>query len=405
MKKALGGIRVLEWSMLQQGPAAGIILADLGAEVIKIETPNTGDNARVLKLTAVAGDEISDGNTIYFDALNRNKKAITLNLKSKAGQQLLYKLVEKADVFLTNYRPGIPEKMNADYETLKKYNPKLIFAHASGLGSYGKEAGKATVDLTGVARSGFMNAIGFEGDPPGYIAFGVGDQIGAIFTAFGIVTALAARERYGIGQKVDINLVASLLNLNIFNMMNYAWTKRNPPRFNLKASTQPNNNYYQCKDGKWIMVGQYMPTGVKDFFRIVGTHPEIANNDKYNTQAGVKEDGPYLTSLMQETFLERNRAEWLEFFENKNFAVDIVATYEDVFNDPQLKANDAFLEYIYAPTGQKVLYPNLPFHLSEMPAKIEKCSPRLGEDNDEVYASLCKLSAERIAELKAEGVI
>lgn len=404
-KKVLEGIRILEWSMLQQGPAAGVILADLGAEVIKIETPGTGDNARYIKVSRSLEKEIADGNTFYFDGMNRNKKAITLNLKSDEGKKILYKLVEKADVFLTNFRPGIPEKMKVDYETLKKINPQLIYAQASGLGVHGPEAAKATADLTGVARSGFMNAIGFEGDPPGYIAFGIGDQIGAIFTAFGVVSALLARERYEIGQRIDVNLVNSILNLNNGNMVYYAWSKKTNPRFNQKASVEPQNNYYQCKDGKWIMLGQYMPTGIKDFFRIVGRHPEIANNDKYNTMAGVKEDGPYMTKLVQEILLERDREEWLELFDKNGFAAGKVSTYEDVFSDPQLHANNCFVEYTYEPTGQKILYPNLPIQLSETPASIERCSPRLGQHNEEVLASLCGLSTEDMADLKARGVI
>ena len=405
MKKALEGIRVLEWSMLQQGPAAGAILADLGAEVIKIETPGVGDNARYLKITQSAEKEIADGNTFYFDGLNRNKKGITLDLKSEEGKQLLYKLVEKSDVFLHNYRPGVPEKMKADYDTLKKYNPKLIYAQASGLGSKGPDAAQATVDLVGTARSGFMNAVGFAGEAPGYAAWGVGDQTGAIFMAFGIMTALVVRERQGIGQKVDTSLMRGLANLNIYNMLYYAWTRETPPRFNLKASGQPACNYYQCKDGKWIMLGVYMVSGVKRFFEIVDRCPEIINNPKYDTQAGVKEDGAFLTSKFREILLERDRAEWLEFFAKNDFSAGIVATYEDVFSDPQALANGHYADYTYEPTGQKVPYLNPPFELSETPGSITCSSPRLGQHNEEILSTLCGLSPEKIADLKARKVI
>ncbi|MDR1604372.1 MAG: CoA transferase [Gracilibacteraceae bacterium] len=405
MAKVLEGIRILEWSMLQQGPAAGAILADLGAEVIKIETPGAGDNARYLKITQWKENEIADGNTFYFDGLNRNKKGITLNLKTEEGRQLLYKMTAKVDVFLHNYRPGVPEKMKADYETLKQYNPKLIYAQASGLGSQGPDAGQATVDLVGVARSGVMNAIGFEGEAPGYVAWGFGDQTGAVFTAFGVVTALLARERLGVAQRVDASLTRGLANLNTYNMLYYAWTRQNPLRHSLKAPALATSNYYKCKDGKWIMLGVYLVGGVKRFFELVGRYPEIAANEKYTTQHGVKEDGEFLAAKVQEILSERDRAEWLEFFARNDFSAGIVATYEDVFEDPMSEANEVFVDYLYEATGQKVRYLNIPFALSETPGRIERCSPRLGQHNQEVYAELCGLSVQEITDLQRRKII
>lgn len=402
--KVLDGIRVLEWGMLQQGPVASALLADLGAEVIKIESKR-GDNSRYITYFYGQESSLPGGSTTYFESCNRNKKGITLDLKQPEGRALLYKLVEKADVFLTNFKPGVPEKLGAGYEDLKKINPKIIYAYATGLGLHGPDKDAALIDFIAMGRSGIMNSVGNEGDErPGFIQGAFCDQIGAMCTAFGVVSALMARERHGIGQLVEVNLLSAFSNLNWVNVNQFGWTHKAIARNNADCPTNPLSNYYKCKDGKWIMLGAYLPKFIKDFFTIAGM-PEIANDEKYTTQKGVAEDSAMLTKRVAEVMMTRDREEWMKIFKEKGFMMGPINTYEDLFEDPQMLENHGFYEMTYPGREETVKLVGAPFYLTETPCTVEKWAPKLGEDNESVYSEICGLSDEEIAALKEKGVI
>lgn len=402
-KKVLDGIRVLEWTMLQQGPVAGALLADLGAEVIKIE-PRHGDNARQIKTFYKQPSELPSGNTTYFESCNRNKKGITLDFKSLEGKELLYKLVGQSDVFLTNFRPGVPERLGVGYEDLKKVNPKIIYAYSTGLGLNGPDRDMALIDFIAMARSGVMNSVGLEGQPPGFIQGAFCDQMGGIATAYGVVAALLARERYGIGQQVEVNLLTAFSNLNWMNVNQFAWTGVPIERMDLDYPSHPLSSYYQCKDGKWVMLGSYSPASIKPFFTLCD-RPDIANNEKYTTYEGIIEDSPMLTGIVREIMLTKDSADWVELLKANDFMVTLVANYEDLLNDPQMIANHGFYDYKHPDRDEPVKLVGAPFHLTENPCSIEKTAPLLGEDNENVYSQLCGLTREQIAELKDKKVI
>jgi len=389
--------------MLQQGPVASALLADLGAEVIKIESKQ-GDNSRYIKIFYKQQSGLHNGSTTYFESCNRNKKGITLDLKAPEGKELLYKLVEKSDVFLTNFRPGVPERLGAGYEDLKKVNPKIIYAYATGLGLRGPDKDAALIDFIAMARSGVMNSVGNAGDPPGFIQGAFCDQIGAICTAFGVVSALMARERFGISQMVEVNLLTAFSNLNWINVNQYAWTHQEIERNDMNSPSNPLSNYYHCKDGKWIMLGAYLPKFIKTFFTLTG-YPEIAKNEKYSTQEGIIEDTVMLTAKVREILLTKNRSEWIVFFKANDFMMGPVNTYEDLMNDPQMIENHGFYEFRFPGREDPVKLVGAPFHLTETPCSIEKIAPTLGEDNDEVYTTLCGVSKEKLANLKERNII
>lgn len=402
-KKVLEGIRVLEWGMLQQGPVAAALLADLGAEVIKIESKQ-GENARYFQFIYGQPAKLPNGSNIYFEYCNRNKKGITLDLKTPEGKELLYKLVEQSDVFLTNFRPGVPERIGAGYEELKKINPKLIYAYATGLGTKGPDKDQALIDFIAMARSGIMSSVGNPGDPPGFIQGAFCDQIGAMMTAFGVVSALLARERHGIGQLVEVNLLSAFSNLNWMNFNTYAFNQTDIVRFNAKNPASPICTYYQCQDGKWIMMGNYSPKSIKPFFTLVG-RPDIANNEKYATEAGLIEDSAVLAAVVQELMLTKDRDEWVKILSENDFIVGPINDYSDLAKDPQLEANHGFYEYKVPGREEPVKLVGAPFYLSETPSSIEKNAPLLGEDNEEIYTTLCGLSKEQVANLKEKKVI
>jgi len=207
----LQGIRVLELTIWQQAPAAGLLLGALGAEVIKIEVPGIGDPARGVTGIGGKSQTLKSGRNLYFEANNLNKRSITLNLKEQKGRDILYKLVAESDVFLHNLRKDVPARLGADYATLKKHNPKLIYAAASGYGPEGPDAGRPAFDPVGLARSGFMSAVGEPGMPPLLIGGGFADRIGATVLALAILGALVARERLGIGQEIETSLLGSMI--------------------------------------------------------------------------------------------------------------------------------------------------------------------------------------------------
>jgi crotonobetainyl-CoA:carnitine CoA-transferase CaiB-like acyl-CoA transferase len=402
-KKVLEGIRILEWSMLQQAPVAGVLLADLGAEVIKIES-GPGDNARYMTNFYHQQSGLPNNSTTYYENCNRNKKGITLNFKAPEGRDLLYKLVKQADVFLTNFRPGVPERLGASYEDLKKVNPKIIYAHATGLGTKGPDKNQSLIDFIAMARSGIMMSVGNPSDPPGFIQGALCDQIGAICTAYGVVAALLARERHGIGQLIETNLLGAFSNLNWMNVNQFAWTGIPIARMDNNYPTHPLSNYYQCKDGKWIMIGSYSPASIKPFFTLFN-RPDIANNEKYATFDGLNEDIPMLTAVVKELILTKNRDEWLELLKANDIMVAPIAEYKELAADPQMEANHGWYEYNYPGRDKPVKLVGAPFYLNETPASCGKIAPLLGENNEEIYTSLCGLTKAQIAELKEKKVI
>lgn len=401
-KKVLEGIRVLEWGMLQQGPMASAYLADMGAEVIKIEALN-GDTARVYSFFMGVDVSTEKGSNGYFETLNRGKKSISVDLKAPEGKALILELVKSADVFLTNVRNGVPEKLGLGYEDLKAVNPKLIYTHATGCGTKGPDANSAMIDYIAMARTGIMTSIG-DGKEPGFLQGAFSDQIGAICLAWGVVTALLARERFGMGQKVDINLLSAFANINQINTSIYGWAKQ-PILPNDR--THPNNpisNYYECKDGRWIMLGSFVPAAVGKFFGLMG-RTDIASNEKYTNHKGIKDDSEYLFSEMVKIMRTRTCDEWVEFCTANDIMCYPISTYEEFHKDVQMLANDGFYVMKHPVKDEDVQIVGAPFLLSETPMGMEKWAPKLGEDNDTVFTELCGVTPDKLAELREKKVI
>jgi len=209
MAMPLDGIRVIDWTIWQQGPVCSAMLGDLGAEVIKIEHRESGDPGRgMLKMSGI---DLKDRPNFYFEANNRNKKSLTLDLKKPAAREIIYQLAGKSDIFVQNYRFGVAARLGLDYATLRPYNPRLIYASATGYGPEGPERADPSFDQLGLARSGIMQAVGEPDMPPLQIAGGIADQMGAIMLAYGVLAALLARERFGVGQEVDASHLGSMI--------------------------------------------------------------------------------------------------------------------------------------------------------------------------------------------------
>lgn len=403
MSMPLEGFRVLDWTIWQQGPVCSAMLGDLGAEVIKIEERDSGDPGRgMLKLSGV---DLTDRPNFYFEANNRNKRSLTLDLKKPEAKEIVYQLVAKSDVFVQNFRLGVAGRLDLDYATLRKHNPKLIYASATGYGPEGGEAGDPSFDQLGLARSGIMLAVGEPDMPPLQIAGGIADQMGAIMLAYGVITALLARERFGVGQRVDASHLGSMaflqgLSLSARLMMGFAI-----PRMPRKYAANPLWNHYRCADDKWICLGMLQPDRYwADFVRVLG-HPELTADERFATLQTRAANAGAAVEALDAIFATKPRGEWVPLLrDGGDFIFTVVNSVDDLPTDPQVLANQYVVDVEHPQFGttQNV---GIPVRLSETPGKVRSTAPELGQHTEEILTELLGYSWEKVGELKELGVI
>ncbi len=406
MTAPLEGIIVLDWTQWQMGPLAAAMLADLGATVIHIESKATGDHGRELKFAGLL--ELPEERAAYFEVNNRGKKSIAIDLMKKEGREALYRMVKNADIFLHNFRQGVPEKLGLDYETLNRHNPRLIYAAASGYGPKGPESREPAFDLVGLARSGIMMMMGGADTPPQSIAGAIADQMGGIMTAYGILTAIIARERLGVGQKVDVSHLGSMMALQGLAIGISLYHKKNLTevwKVDRKKVRNPLWNHYPCKDGTWIMLGMLQPDRKWTAFCKGMGIEHLEKDPKYENAEKRVENSAELIALLDDLFSKKTASEWVKILKD---AGDIICTpvqsIYDLENDPQVLANDYILNTrhdIFGPV--KVL--GMPVHLSKTPGKVKCEAPSFGQNTEEVLMDLGGYSWEEIEELKNKDVI
>jgi len=403
MKKGpLSGITVLDWTAWQMGPVAGVMLADMGADVIHIEHYITGDPGR--GLTTNEFTDLPHGKHSYFEVNNRGKRGITLNLANDAGKQVLYRLVKKADVFLHNFRPGIPERLKVDYETLKMINPKLIYASASGFGEKGPDAQEGAMDMIGMARAGASTLLGGDDNPSLPHYGGLADQLGAIFTAYGIMTALFARERTGIGQKVESSLMGSLIFWE--GLMLGKGFLLNKPTVQQKRTCAKNAlwNYYRTKDGRWIVLTMLQSQRHWPVMCGVLGLEELINEPRFDNAVIREKNCAELITYFDKAFLAKTANEWLDAFHGKDIISNIISSMNDLQNDPQVIANDFIIDYDHHTLGP-VKVVGLPVKLSETPGEVIAEAPEFGQHTEEVLIELGGYTWEEITELRSKEAI
>lgn len=404
MRMALEGIRVLEWGHWHQGPVAARILGDLGAEVIKIEERIGGDPMRGLARIMGAATGVQGRNCI-FELHNRNKKSITLDLTKEKGKKIVYQLVEKSDVFVQNMRKGVAERLGMDYQTLSRYNPRLIYATGSGWGPKGPVSDKPSYDLTGQARSGIMTIAVEPGMSPMPLRGGIGDQMGGIMTAFAVVVALLVRERQGISQEVEASLLGALTHLLSVNLEFKLVTGHEFAPFVRSRAGNPLWNHYKCKDDRWIMLAmaqsdKHWPTICKAL-RL----EHLEKDPKFGTMEGRAQNAAELVSIMDAVFATKTGAEWLEILKKSGDLIfEAVNTTSDVAADPQMRANDYIIDYEHPALG-KISITGFPMHFNKTPESVRMPAPEFGEHTEEVLENILGYTWEEITRLKDEEVI
>jgi crotonobetainyl-CoA:carnitine CoA-transferase CaiB-like acyl-CoA transferase len=401
MAGPLAGVKVVEITMFQQGPVCGTKLGDMGADVIKVE-PLTGDPAR--GFMRIIGTMVGlKGRNYYFEQHNRNKRSLVLNLKNERSRELFLKLIDQADVFLTNMSIDAPLKMGIGPDVLMKRNPRLIYAQASGWGRKGPDANELSFDYTGIGRSGLMMSCGERGSPPVQVLPGLGDELGGMVCAWAICAALFARERTGKGQLVDTSLMGSLMCMESLILSAPAVLGQEFPREIRAQAGNPIYNHYKAKDDKWFILAHLQPDRYWPKVCQALGRPEMENDPRFNSIEARGEHARELIALMDELFATKTREEWFEIFEREGLIYTPVQTPTEVVNDPQAMANE-YVTWFDHPVLGKTKMVGFPWDFSLTPASVRREAPELGQHTEEILLEM-GYSWEDIAELKTEGVI
>ncbi|MFH1627466.1 MAG: CoA transferase [Pseudomonadota bacterium] len=403
MKRPLEGILALDCGIYHAGPGGLAILGDLGAEVIKIEQPGTGDPLRKLTHVGSIPMNIPGDRSVFCEGANRNKKSVTINLKTGKGLEILHRLVRRADVFMTNMRRRPVEKMHIAYADLRKINARLIYASVSAFGPKGPDRDRGGFDYQGQARSGFMYAMGEEGMPPLVSQFGIIDQITAIMTSHQIITALYMREQTGKGQEVHVSILGSAMFLNYFNILISQMGGFEVPRHR-RSMEHPMRNYYRCGDDRWLMMT--LTPAERHWGPLCEAlgHPEFEKDPRFDTDEKKLSNAKQLVAIFDEIFASRPRDEWLQIFSGYDLFCCAVNSMADLQNDPQVIEN-AYIVDLDHPSLGKIKIPGYPIHFSESWARTTSAAPELGEHTEEVLTTIGEYTGKEIAQLREEGVI
>jgi crotonobetainyl-CoA:carnitine CoA-transferase CaiB-like acyl-CoA transferase len=405
MAKPLDGIRILEWCVWIAGPGSGVLLGDLGAEVIKIEEPGVGDPSRGGIDHLQGLNQVSSEALYGFAMQNRNKKSIAVDLTKTEGREVVYKLVQKCDVFLQNFRPSVRDRAKMDYGTLSKYNPKLIYCNISALGPDGPDNWRRGNDTVGQARSGFMSSQRSVLGQPGLTGGVSCDHMTSITATYGILAALVARERLGIGQEIAASLTGSMILLQGDAVSRAYRNTRTPPRRDRRTVSNPIANYYECKDGKWILLMVLASDVVwPDVCKALGIQ-DIEKDPRFATSKKRAEHNQELIEILDSVFATKMRDEWDEIIgKYHRIMFSRINELAELADDPQITENKYMVEYEQPPFG-KIKVAGYPIKFYETPAGIQKPAPEFAQHTEEVLVELGGYSKDEIAQLKQGKIV
>jgi crotonobetainyl-CoA:carnitine CoA-transferase CaiB-like acyl-CoA transferase len=402
MAGALDGVRVIDLTVWFQGPVCAQHLADFGADVIKVERPQGGDQGRgVMSLKALP---VGDWNQ-YFLVINRNKRSVALDLKTDEGREIMYRMVEHADVFLSNLSPALLERWGLSYEKLRAVNPGIVYAMNTGYGPHGS-ADRPSFDMTVQALTGIMARLGEPGEPPIYLGMGSGDAYGGLMSALGVLIALHHRRRTGEGQMLDASLYGAQLYLAAPALQAYLATgDRRLARQRARIDRpQPLRNAFPTRDG-WIVLA--LDEADESWTRLLDVLGDeaLSKDARFVDTAGRRRDGGLLVERLDSIFTTRDSREWIASLEASGLPASPIRTFEDLVADPQAWENRYLMTTRCEDVDREVEIRGLPIGLSETPGRVEKLGPELGADTEILLMELFGYSWDDVERFKAAGAI
>ncbi|KOT96238.1 MULTISPECIES: CaiB/BaiF CoA transferase family protein [Streptomyces] len=391
----LTGLRVLDLATLFAGPLAATMLGDFGAEVVKVEHPTRPDPSR-------GHGPSKDGVGLWWKLLGRNKHTITLDLSKPAGRATLLRLAATADVVVENFRPGTLEKWGLGWEELSAVNPRLVLTRVTGFGQFGPYAHRPGFGTLAEAMSGFAAMTGEPDAPPTLPPFGLADSIAALATAYAVMTALAARERTGEGQVVDMAIIEPILTVLGPQPLWYDQLGHVQPRTGNRSQNNAPRNTYRTADGTWVAVSTSAQSVAERVMRLVG-RPELIDEPWFATGAERARHADVLDAAVGDWIARHSRADVLAAFERAEAAVAPVQDVRDVMSDPQYRALDT-ITTVDDPELGALRMQNVLFRLSATPGAVRWAGRPHGADTEEVLTGLGLTPAD-VKELREEGVV
>ncbi len=399
---ALENLTVLDLTRVLAGPYATMLLADMGADVIKIEPPTFGDDTRFyppFREKNLNGEQES----LYFANLNRNKKGVTLNLKTPEGKELFKRMVEKADIVIENYRPGVMERLGIGYDVLKERNPRIIYAAVSGFGSYGPYCTRPGYDILAQAMGGMMSITGAKDGDPTRVGSALGDILGGLNVTIGILAAVNARHITGVGQKVDVSLMDSVIAATENMALKYMESGKLPKRIgNRYASVSPYDSF-QCKDGNVIIA-----IGNQKLFDIlckkILKRPDMITDPRFTDMSGRLKYQNDIKAVIEEWLKDKTASEATDILLDCGIPAGPIMDIRQILEDPHVKEREMFVKTDH-PTLGSITLNGCAIKLMDTKPSIRTPAPQLGQDNHEFFTKTVGLGEEEYLILKEKHVL
>jgi crotonobetainyl-CoA:carnitine CoA-transferase CaiB-like acyl-CoA transferase len=377
--KPLDDLVVVDLSRILSGPVCTMLLADMGADVIKVEPPPSGDDSRQW------GPPFIKDISTYFLSVNRNKKSIGLNLKNDAGRHILWKLLEGADVLVENFRPGVLDKLGFSYEAVAKKNPRIVYCSISGFGQTGPYRDRPGYDVIAQGESGMMDLTGYPDGPPAKLGASLADVVAGLYAMNGILLALLARHKTGRGQQVDVSLLDGMVSTLTYQALIYLSTGRSPKRLGTRHPSIVPYECFEAKDG-FVNIAVTNQKQWEHFCRVLN-FPELATDPRFDSMKARLARYDELRPMIDRIISKMTRAETIALMEGVGIPAGPINTVGEVLEDPHIHAREMVVELTHPEYGPlRVL--GIPFKLSDTPGVVQNAPPRFGEHNREVLSKL-----------------
>ena len=395
MASPLNDIKVLDLTRVLAGPYATMLLGDLGAEVIKIEQPGTGDESRNF-------GPFKNGFSLYFMSVNRGKRSVTLNLKTERGRAIFKQLLDQTDILVENFRPGTMEKLGLDYGTLKSEYPSLIYAACSGFGQTGPYAQQGAYDMIIQGMGGIISITGEPDGPPVRVGTSISDITAALFTTIGILSALHHRNQTGHGQFVDVAMLDSLVAVLENAVVRYFATGEAPKPLGARHPAITPFEAFASADGH-VIIALGNDTLWAKFCEHVGRQALISDK-RFRTNADRTENHDQLFPILSEILSQRTTDDWIDALGNIGVPCGPINAMDKVVTHPQVQAREMITRVAHQITGE-VEVPGVPIKLSETPGSVDAPAPSLGEHTTQVLTGLLKMDTDEVEQLRQDGII